>query len=142
MKPFIHVSNDLVMIDTDYYKLTLAMKQQPAVTEHNDIIVTRRMAKETHKAGGAASKINHHIADTTEMITAPARTVIKECPKCSSEFEPRGNAQKYCSEACGMKTKRYTKKKKLTPEQEAELERTLAEVEQRQKQPYAFVEQL
>lgn len=67
----------------------------------------------------------------------------KVCATCKKEFFTTAPRQKYCSEACGLKPKpekqkitQQLKKKTLTPEEEAELEKTLAEINQRQHQPY------
>lgn len=60
-------------------------------------------------------------------------TPSKACPVCGKEFHPRSNAQVYCSADCGMKPK-----KKLTSEQESDLDSTLAEIEHNRKKPYEF----
>jgi len=75
------------------------------------------------------------------------RIAKKTCLECGNPYKPRANSQRYCSDECKTKAqkklaqqhnKTYNAKKKLTPQQEKELEDTLAEVKRNVSKTYEF----
>jgi len=118
MKPLISITDQELMIDTDQYKLLLIFKQQPGTElveaqpatsnkqpegHPDEIIVTRSMGTKQ-----PASLITPNQQSVKSKLLTRK---LKTCPKCKKSFKPIGNAQVYCSEACGMKPKFYKSRK-------------------------------
>lgn len=128
MKPTITVTDRAVLIETDQYLLTLQMRAGSFnVNDRTRAGITPQDAKPPV---------------STPHKKKAAITDQKTCAKCGRKFIPNSNRQVYCSEACGMKAKWQPKKKKLTQEEEAELEHALKEIEGKRNKPYEFIDQL
>ncbi len=96
--------------------------------------------------------VKKEIVQEEKQPVSKAKTASsKRCLKCGNEFKPTSNAQRYCSEKCGMKRKSKVEviksnlaKKSIPPEEREqlnkELDQTLAEIEARKHQPYSLTE--
>lgn len=135
MKPQITIDSNNVTIVTDQFSLNLVFSNpiihapttENTIDELNNKLFTSKLT--------AKPLINK---PTASRVSKKPR----KCKKCGKNFTPEGNRQAYCSVECGMKPKsgleKLKAKKNLSPEEAAELEATLREIEEKKKQPYQF----
>lgn len=118
MIPEIDISDSRISITTDRFKL--------------NVEITRR---DQDRAEDTQYKIGGRKPAAKSSRPALPVTGTKVCIKCGDEYKPNSNRQKMCP-VCKLAVKR--KKKPLSEQEEAELEQSMREIEQRRKQPYSF----
>jgi len=159
MKPIINITNESIKVETESFEMMIYLKpfnnKEVVDLRHTkrdpvEICPKCRQIKSVCFCNPEPKKIDEYddplkTNKGTSASSGKAKgkrggfntTKIRTCHRCGKDFKPRGNRQNYCSEACGLKPKKYMRKKhKLTPEKEAELNKTLAEIEERRLKPY------
>jgi hypothetical protein len=155
MKPYIEVLPDQVIIETESMTITVHVKAQRAESRGQGaesdpgcgLAYTRKAVVES--APPAPPKGGVKPYPTSEMLEEldqaidehlagykPKRKLnIKPrvCVVCGKTYKPTGTTQRACSKACKAEMKR---KRQLSEMEESELDKTLAEIEERRKRTY------
>jgi hypothetical protein len=162
MKPFIEVMKDMVVIETEGMVITVHVsaplnrhvraegREQraegtsaplsdpaPASDPGCGLIYKRRAVVEPKPYPVAEAEKELHQAIDEYVVSAPLNKPKrvykdKECVVCGRIYTPVGTTQKFCSAAC----KARSKGNKLSEMEERELEKTLADIEERRKRTY------
>lgn len=127
MKPQITITNKEIRIITDQFTLNLEMTQQIDQKVITPPLKSEVKLKPVKPTPVPVSKLNNSDPKKTTLKKGKAITQkIRICKKCGHEFQPRGNRQSYCSEACGLKPKPAREKlkhyKTLDPKEKEALE--------------------
>lgn len=48
----------------------------------------------------APAQVKRHYKKRKHSVKAVHKTVLKECPACGTQFEPKSNSQRFCSRKC------------------------------------------
>jgi hypothetical protein len=141
MKPFIEVLPDQVIIDTDAITITVHISTPLNKHVKDDLGCSDPGCGLTYhrKAVIEAEKELQDAIDEYVDSQPPVKRrkgkrsyQPRQCEVCGKTYTPTGATQKFCSDAC----KARSKGKKLSEMEERELEKTLADIEERRKRTY------
>jgi len=123
MRPEITISDKQIVVITPTYRLHIEF---PAYIDPAAVAAWGR--------GFESAKqviVNNEIAESTGQKTK-AKTGVKICKICGTEYKPTSNAQQYCNNC------KPVKYKNLDEMNDNELDKTMAEIKQRRKQTYTI----
>lgn len=135
MKPWIEITDRSIVVETQHITITVHVKAEQAAEEtapgvnfnynrtaimDSPIVIKDPIPVEPP-------------ANCPKPTTAPKqKPVYKTCKLCGTDYRAKGNAQVYCDECkVIISPKPRTKKKVLSEMEEAELDKTLEEIERK-----------
>lgn len=124
MKPYIEVLPDQVIIETDAITVTVHVKAPPSIPPKGEV--------KPYPTGEMLDQaIDDHLAGDKPKRKRNLNPRV--CVVCGLNYNPTGSTQRACSPACKAEMKR---KRRLSEMGDSELDKTLAEIEERRKRTY------
>lgn len=147
-RKFIKDSASVITISGPVEKHQESKAYEPEPKAITGAKICTECGKEYKPTGNAQQRCPECIKKITHPRTdKEVRIAKKTCLECGQSYTPRGNSQRYCSDECKTKAqkklaskynKTYNAKKKLTPQQEKELDEALAQVKKSESKTYEF----
>jgi hypothetical protein len=154
MKPFIEVMKDMVVIETEGMVITVHVSADfdSADFDSAQSATLNKHVKDDLGGSDPGCGLTYHrkaVIEAEEELQDAIDEYVdsqppvkrrkgkrsyqpRQCEVCGKTYTPTGATQKFCSDAC----KARSKGKKLSEMEERELEKTLADIEERRKRTY------
>lgn len=138
MKPWIEITDNVIIVDTQHMTITVHVKNEQTnlPVEHSPgvAISYHRTATLEH----TVEEKQPQAASTGKL--SRAKTGMKQCTICGATYKASSNGQRYCTRCKenGIKCKeaKPRKNKRLSEMEDKELDKTLEEIERNRKKTY------